>query len=455
MKAINVFRYLVLCVLLLIAVVCFPELNGWLHTLPAWIIAIVILIPIAILAWLFFSLVRPFHTISTGMDLLLAQDFSSRLAPVGQIDADHLVRMFNNMMDQLKSERMKLHEQNHFLQKLIEASPIGIAVLDFDGRIADVNPAMRHLLADMTSEELAGKTMADIRHRSELARCLANLPQESTHTFRLSDTDIIRCSHLSFMESGFARPYIFAEPLTNEVIEAEKTAYGKVIRIIAHEVNNTLAGVNSILQTIRDIMQPDPTTSDVVATLESCTDRCHSLSNFITSYANVVKIPAPSLRKVDINHTIVALRPFLESLITQNITLRCSLPDEPVEISADPVLIEQVIVNVFKNALESIANRPDSHIDITVTATKHSRTLTISDDGPGISPDAVGHIFSPFFSTKPGGRGLGLMFVAEILRRHSATFSLATESNSQDLTDNDTPGAPRPTTTFTIQFPHN
>lgn len=455
MKAINVFRYLALCVLLLTAGVCIPGLNDWVNTLPGLVRIIIFIIPTVILAWLFFSLVRPFHTLSTGMDLLLAQDFSSRLAPVGQIDADNLVRMFNNMMDQLKSERMKFHEKNHFLHKLIEASPIGIAVLDFDGRIADVNPTMRHLLDDMTSEELTGKSMADIRHRSELARFLADLQPASTHTFRLSDTDIIRCSYRSFMESGFPRPYIFAEPLTNEVIEAEKNAYDKVIRIIAHEVNNTLAGVNSILQTIRDIMHTDPAASDIVTTLESCTDRCHSLSNFITSYANVVKIPAPSLRKVDITHTIVALRPFLESLLTQNITLSCSLPDKPVEISADPVLIEQVIVNVFKNALESIASRPDSHIDITVTASEHSGKLTISDDGPGISPDAVGHIFSPFFSTKPGGRGLGLMFVAEVLRRHSATFSLATERNAQDLTDANTDMTPRPTTTFTIQFHNN
>lgn len=442
MRAIYVFRLLALSIVVLVAALLIAPVRAWLVEGHAVVAIIIGALPLALLLWLFLSLVRPFSTLSAGMDLVAAQDFASRLSPVGQVDADRLVAMFNKMMLRLKAERLSLEEKNHFLHLLIESSPLGIAILDFDGRISETNPAIMRMLGADDVGQLQGRTFDELAAGNEIARAVASLAPGEEKTFRLSDTDIVRCSRRSFIDSGFPHPFVIVESVTEEIIAAEKAAYGKVIRIISHEVNNTLAGVTSVLQTIADIMRSDSTATDVVTTAESCVDRCRSLGSFISSYSDVVKIPNPVLLPVDLASALEALRPFLESMMPRNIALRCDIEPVDAPVMADTVQIEQAVVNIVKNAVESIGNRQDSNITVGLSRQGKNVVLTVSDDGPGIVPDAHGKLFTPFFSTKPGGRGLGLMFVAEILRRHGAAFSLTTA-----------PGTPRLTTTFAIRLP--
>lgn len=442
MRAIYVFRLLALSIVVLVAALLIAPVRAWLVEGHAVVAIIIGALPLALLLWLFLSLVRPFSTLSAGMDLVAAQDFASRLSPVGQVDADRLVAMFNKMMLRLKAERLSLEEKNHFLHLLIESSPLGIAILDFDGRISETNPAIMRMLGADDVGQLQGRTFDELAAGNEIARAVASLAPGEEKTFRLSDTDIVRCSRRSFIDSGFPHPFVIVESVTEEIIAAEKAAYGKVIRIISHEVNNTLAGVTSVLQTIADIMRSDSTATDVVTTAESCVDRCRSLGSFISSYSDVVKIPNPVLLPVDLASALEALRPFLESMMPRNIALRCDIEPVDAPVMADTVQIEQAVVNIVKNAVESIGNRQDSNITVGLSRQGKNVVLTVSDDGPGIVPDAHGKLFTPFFSTKPGGRGLGSMFVAEILRRHGAAFSLTTA-----------PGTPRLTTTFAIRLP--
>lgn len=441
MRAIYVFRLLALSIVVLVAALLIAPVRAWLVEGHAVVAIFIGVLPLALLLWLFLSLVRPFSTLSAGMDLVAAQDFASRLSPVGQVDADRLVAMFNKMMLRLKAERLSLEEKNHFLHLLIESSPLGIAILDFDGRISETNPAIMRMLGADDVDQLRGRTFDELAAGNEIARAVASLAPGEEKTFRLSDTDIVRCSRRSFIDSGFPHPFVIVESVTEEIIAAEKAAYGKVIRIISHEVNNTLAGVTSVLQTIADSMRSDSTAADVVTTAESCVDRCRSLGSFISSYSDVVKIPYPVLLPVDLASALEALRPFLESMMPRNIALRCDIEPVDAPVMADTVQIEQAVVNIVKNAVESIGNRQDSNITVGLSRQGKNVVLTVSDDGPGIVPDAQGKLFTPFFSTKPGGRGLGLMFVAEILRRHGAAFSLTTA-----------PGTPRPTTTFAIRL---
>lgn len=178
------------------------------------------------------------RSISNGIDLLRAQDFSSRLSHVNQREADRIVDMFNRMMTALKEERLRMREQNHFLDLLIGVSPMGIVILD-GNRIMAANPAASAFLEIGKGDSIAGLSLADLR--SQLGKALASLAQGQTETVRLSDSMVYRCSRLSFMDKGFAHPFLLIEKLTEEVMKAEKKSYEKVIRVIAHEVNNTMA----------------------------------------------------------------------------------------------------------------------------------------------------------------------------------------------------------------------
>lgn len=377
-----------------------------------------------LLGLLYHKVVKPLRSIANGMDLLREQDFSSRLTPVKQIEADRIVQIFNRMMDQLKEERLRLREQNHFLDLLVSASPMGVIILTFEGKISLINSAAVRFLGLLSADEAQNHALNELN--SILAQEIESIPKETTKTIRLSDAMIYRCSKLSFIDRGFAHPFILIESLTSEVIKAEKIAYEKVIRMIAHEVNNTVAGITSTLDTIDGAMQSMDDTDELREVMRICNERCFSMSQFITNFANVVKIPEPQLRQVDLNERVINCKMFMENICrTRNITLHLDLCDNHPQVAIDTTLFEQVLVNIIKNAAESI----DSDGDIYIQTTYAPPMLQISDTGKGISKEVEAKLFSPFFSTKPNGQGIGLLFVREVLTSHSCNFSLRTEQD--------------------------
>lgn len=375
-----------------------------------------------VLFYFYWKVIKPLHSIASGMDLLREQDFSSRLAPVGQAEADRIVEMFNRMMNQLKNERLRLREQNHFLDLLINVSPMGVIILTFDGQISMLNTAALRFLGYTSAEELMGKQLEELD--TPLAEEVARLPKDTTDTIRLSDAKIYRCSRLSFVDHGFAHPFVLIESLTTEVVKAEKKAYEKVIRMIAHEVNNTTAGITSTLETVEDALETlEEETGDLREVMKVCVERCLGMSHFITNFANVVKIPEPSLEQVRLNDRVTACRMFMETICRERqITLHNELCAENPKVWMDTVLFEQVLVNIIKNAAESIGQGGDIYICTSASP----MMLEIADTGKGISKEVETKLFSPFFSTKPHGQGIGLVFIREVLTRHGCTFSLRT-----------------------------
>ena len=365
------------------------------------------------------KIVKPLNSIGSGMELLREQDFSSRLSPVGQYEADRIVNVFNRMMEQLKNERLRLREQNNFLDLLIKASPMGVILTTLDEDLSELNPMAQKMLG-VRQEDVLGKKMNEID--SPLAAELANVPKGETATVRLNDSNIYRCTHSSFIDRGFQHPFFLIESLTDEVMKAEKKAYEKVIRMITHEVNNTTAGITSTLDTVEQALSTEEGMDDICDVMRVCTERCFSMSRFITRFADVVKIPEPTLTLVDLNDLAFTCKRFMEGMCTdRNIKLRLEIDETLKEVKMDASLFEQVLVNIIKNAAESIEK--DGEI---IVRTLSPAIVEVVDNGKGISKEVEAKLFSPFFSTKPNGQGIGLIFIREVLMRHGCTFSLRT-----------------------------
>ena len=365
------------------------------------------------------KIVKPLNSIGSGMELLREQDFSSRLSPVGQYEADRIVNVFNRMMEQLKNERLRLREQNNFLDLLIKASPMGVILTTLDEDLSELNPMAQKMLG-VRQEDVLGKKMNEID--SPLAAELANVPKGETATVRLNDSNIYRCTHSSFIDRGFQHPFFLIESLTDEVMKAEKKAYEKVIRMIAHEVNNTTAGITSTLDTVEQALSSEEGMEDICDVMRVCTDRCFSMSRFITRFADVVKIPEPTLSSVNLNDLVFTCKRFMEGMCNdRRITLRMEIDESLKDVMLDAALFEQVLVNIIKNAAESI--EADGEI---IVRTLAPATVEVIDNGQGISKETEAKLFSPFFSTKPNGQGIGLIFIREVLMRHGCTFSLRT-----------------------------
>lgn len=378
---------------------------------------------LAVIGMLLYSrLVRPAQVMAMGMDLLREQDYNSRLAPVGQPDADRIINLFNDIMARLKVEALRVREQNHFLDLLIEASPLGIVSLGD----RDVVQTRNSMACRLLGEDPAGVALKDLK--SPLAEVCMHLGNDESETIRLSDTMVYRCTRVQFMDRGMPRPFLLIEILTDEVRRAERDAYGKVIRVIGHEVNNSMASIRSLLQLLLEIKPWGDDEEELGQAVEGCVHRAALLSDFISSYTRVVKIPPARLEKIPLSDAVAHMQPFLTSMASSaGVGITFTYPDKPDEAGIDISLMEQAVINIVKNAIESIRSAGDPESGRINVIVSEERRLTVTDNGGGISPEASQKLFTPFFSTKPSGQGLGLMFVAEILHRHNATFSLRTE----------------------------
>jgi nitrogen fixation/metabolism regulation signal transduction histidine kinase len=374
------------------------------------------------LIYFYRRVVRPLQVIGNGMGLLREQDFGSRLREVGQVEADHIVRIFNRMMERLKNERLRLREQNHFLDLLIEASPMGVLILSLDEKITQCN-AMALKMAGVSAADVNGRKLSAID--SPLVTELLTLARDESKIVRLNDSTIYKCTHSSFIHSGFPQSFYLIESLTGEVIKAEKRAYGKVIRMIAHEVNNTTAGITSTLDAVEDALTEIDNTGDIREVMRVCIERCFSMNRFIARFADVVKIPDPHLVPVDLNELAFTCKRFMEGMCAdRNIKLVLETAEDLPEVDLDASLFEQALVNIIKNAAESIGRN-----GTIIIRTLWPAAIEIVDNGKGITKETEEKIFSPFFSTKPNGQGIGLVFVREVLSRHGCAFSLRTSAD--------------------------
>ncbi len=415
------YYFLIFVLLLLVVLSLMTYLMAGNGTTLFYVMESVIFLTIVFLIVFYRKIVKPLNTISNGMDLLKEQDFSSRLSPVGQYEADRIVKVFNRMMEQLKNERINLRAQNHFLDLLIQASPMGVVIFDLDGHIVSLNPSAVRMFGFTVEAELLGKGLAEID--APLSQELLNMRSEGVRTVRLNDSTIYKCTLSSFVDKGFRHSFILIESLTQEVMKAEKKAYEKVIRMIAHEVNNTTAGITSTLDTVDSALGGMPDTDDIREAMQVCIDRCFGMSRFITNFADVVKIPELCVSSVNLNEVVLSCKRFMETVCrNRNISVHVELCEKPLDVSLDTVLFEQVLVNIMKNAAESIGTDGDIYIRTTAAPV----SLEIADTGKGIDKETETKLFTPFFSTKPHGQGIGLIFIREVLLKHSCTFSLRT-----------------------------
>lgn len=394
----------------------------WLSPASAqWCVYIPLALAMLSLVLLYRRVVIPSAVASRGLELIASQDFNNFLAKVGERNADKVVKLFNTMIAKLRNERLRNLEQENFLNLLIEASPVGVLMLDFDQMAVAANRAFLSITGIGNENEILGKRIEDIA--SEFSKEMANVPLGESRVIRQGDMRMWKCSHLHFVQTGFRRDFYLLESLTEEVMKAERGAYEKVIRTISHEVNNTMGGVKTVL----DIMQSIADDEELREVIESCSDRCDKMCSFISAYADVVKLPNPAKRRTDLAAELKRLHPFLLGMARDGIEIRLAALETPVEADVDMPLMQQAIVNIVKNAIESIEGT--GLVEIRLSKSETKAMLEISNNGAAITPEVASHLFTPFFTTKRQGKGLGLTLISDILKKHGAEFRLFTDQS--------------------------
>jgi len=376
------------------------------------------------------SYTRHFH------DLLQDQHYAARLQQSGDPQLNELVQLFNTMLGALYQERLQLGEQQGFLDRLLEATPSAVIVFDFDGRISLLN-ASAHALLKL--DDAKGKPLsaclpadADLHHPGLLAQ-LDALPLGDSQLLTDTDGRRYRGQRGHFYDRGFARHFLLIEELTAELESSEKATYDKLIRVLAHEVNNTVAATGSVLDSLlyyrSQLAERDG--DDFSTAIVAVKRRNVSLGEFIERFTRVVKMPAPELRPNAVRAIMDdILYLYREPCRSRGIRIAWQRCDEVPAIALDRHLMEQALLNVVKNAMEAVEARAadasgEKTIEFVLASEADGVRLSVIDSGDLLGDVPARQLFTPFFTTKKGGQGIGLLFVREVLNRHGYTYRLA------------------------------
>lgn len=356
---------------------------------------------------------RVLAAVSDGISGLKDRDFSLSIHPDCDDELGSLVRAYNGLGDVLRRERLDLYQRELLLDTVIQTTPLALILTSTGGRIIYANIAARALLHD--GRKLEGLDLEALL-ASAPAPLRAALTSPGDTLFTLQVGEEAQVHHLAQRHFVLnARPHrlLILKQLTRELAAQEVAVWKKVIRVIAHELNNSLAPISSLAHSGRLLAQ-----SQAPAQLErvfsTIGERTAHLTSFIDGYARFAKLPRPRLEPVAWEQLLIRLQS------TVAFRIEGPLPARPGCFDASQ--LEQVLINLLKNAHES-GSAPG---EITVRAQESAGgfLLEVADRGSGLTESVLRDALLPFYSTKPAGTGLGLTLCREIIEAHSGRLSL-------------------------------
>jgi two-component system nitrogen regulation sensor histidine kinase NtrY len=386
-----------------------------------WTLTVVI-----VLSWLGFTLalrdrvVFPMQTISNLLAALREGDFSVRGRSPRPDDAlGEVMREVNTLGGTLREQRLGAMEATTLLQTVMKEIDVAVFAFDEGRRLRLVNHTGERLLA-APSERLLGQSAVDLG----LVGCLEGPAQTTFQGVFPGAAGRWGMRRTPIRERGLPLELVVISDLTQALSEQELQAWQRLVRVLGHELNNSLAPIKSIAGTMETLLGrealPDDWREDMRRGLHVITSRSESLSRFIGAYARLAKLPRPQFQPLE----LAALVERAASLETR-VPVRLE-PGPALTVHGDPDQLEQVLINLLRNAAD--ASLPaGSAVRAGWRRDGRMVEVWVEDEGPGLSSTA--NLFVPFFTTKPGGSGIGLVLSRQIAEGHGGALSLDNRAN--------------------------
>jgi two-component system, NtrC family, nitrogen regulation sensor histidine kinase NtrY len=381
-------------------------------------------------------------------ELLQDQNYAARMRVNANAELNSLVAMFNRLLESLYQERLKLGEQRGLLDKLLAATPTAVMVFDFDGEMSLLNSSAQQMLGANSSAATTFNSPLAI----ELLAFLHALPVGESRVFADVEGRRYRCQRGQFIDRSFTRDFILVDEISAELAHSEKATYEKLVRVLAHEVNNTVAATGSVLESLlfyRQQLKPEDGT-DFYTAISAVRRRNTNLGEFIERFTRVVKMPTPELRPTNLREMIDGVMQLYRTQCdARGIALAWRSCDEIEAQMVDAQLLEQALVNIIKNAVEACESVQSDvskpvyvHIALALAPAEAHNSgaprqvrLSVIDSANRLADVPHGQLFTPFFTTKKGGQGIGLIFVREVLNRHGFAHRLASNTKAETQFD--------------------
>ena len=363
--------------------------------------------------------VYPLRTISNLLAALREGDFSLRARATRDVLGEVMFEI-NSMSRMLREQRFDAIEAVTLLRTVMEQIEVAVFAFDHEQRLQLVNRAGARMLA-RPAERLIGRGAEEIG----LADCLALGRSRTVEMTFPGGAGRWGIRRRSFREHGMRHTLLVISDLTRELREEELKAWQRLVRVIGHELNNSLAPIKSIAASLANLLwrpKTDDWQEDMQQGLSVIGSRADSLSRFMSAYARLAKLPEPALRNVSVSEWVQRAAG-LETRLQVNVQ-----PGPELSINADSDQLEQLLINLIRNAADA-AGETGGGVRVGWSKNRRYLEVWVEDDGPGLSSE--GNLFVPFFTTKPGGSGIGLVLCRKITENHGGSLTLENRSDAQ------------------------
>nr|WP_242620319.1 ATP-binding protein [Shewanella maritima] len=406
--------------------------------------------------WLTRKLDASLQSLEIGLLNLKDNEFSAALHTYGEPQLDAIAKLYNQAAAKMRDERQYIYQRELMLDKVIQNSPNVMMLVDDHQRILYANDAARHLfnkgiriegmaLTELIADLPQGLRQALASEQEGLfavhADDVGEVENSDVDTDNLNEAELERwhISRGSFNQNNQQHHLILLKQLTKELNRQEVAVWKKVIRIISHELNNSVAPIASMVNSGR-LLTKDQQNSKLQLIFDTIESRTSHLSQFISHYAQFAKLPLPDRKVVDWTGLVAQLQQQYRFRLLRPIVPELLVPDASnnvhqsqvgqdanvyQQVLLDSVQLEQVLINLLKNAHESGSNPDEITLDIRYLAQPMQGVLiTLDDAGSGMPSEVLAQALLPFYSTKQSGTGIGLPLCREIVEAHGGHISM-------------------------------
>lgn len=376
-----------------------------------------------LLTWLWFAIsrrTRRLQLLSSLLQSLREGDYSLRARSRGAAFRE-VWREFNALAERLGSVQRRGLETDALLVQLLAALDFAVLVLDERGRLVEMNPAAEQLLGDVATV-LIGRSARELKLADWLAR---TTPFTDSRDFA-SGTGPWEVRSLTFRRRGQPHRLLVVTDVSHSLREEERRAWRRLIRVLGHEINNSLGPIQSTANLLKERHAAARKSGAIDASLGEGLDlierRSQALGSFIRRYAELARLPPP-------NPETLELAPLLRHVASLENRVAVALETESsMNVRADRAQLEQALINLVRNAADA-ALENGGGVRVRWKLKGRHAVIEVEDDGPGIAH--ADNLFVPFFTTKPGGSGIGLVLARQIIEAHGGNLRLANRRNAQ------------------------
>jgi len=375
------------------------------------------------------------------------EDFSQTFKEDGRgATFSELREAFNDVFAAFRKARSDKEEHYHYLQTVVQHVGVGLIAFQRNGEVKLINAAAKRLLnvprlKNIKALEPFSKALVEkLLHLGPREKALVKVEDngEMLH-LALYATE--------FKLGGQAISLVSVQNIHSELEKTEIEAWQKLIRVLTHEIMNSITPISSLASTMKDLLSGSfsdlqilnesdkETLDDMQQAVNTIQKRSQGLLHFVDAYRNLTLIPKPNFQIFAVQELFDRVEKLMQANIRdKRIRFRASVEPKTLELTADPELIEQVLINLLLNALQSLENRDAAEIQLIARLDERGRTvIQVMDNGAGISSENLEKIFIPFFSTKPGGSGIGLSLSRQIMGLHNGTINVHSKPDFQTI----------------------